>query len=170
MPPAPEISNLIHILRGRRVMLSGDLAVLYGVKTKVLIQSVKRNRERFPLDFMFQLNSHEHEILKSQIVTSSWGGARRASPFAFTEQGVAMLSSVLRSPRAVKANIAIMRAFVRSRELAALNRDILSKLDELEKKVDRHDADIGALIDAIRAGVEPPGSERRAIGFRKDLA
>lgn len=118
MPPAPEVSNLIHVLRGRRVMLSGDLAILYGVEPRSLVQAVQRNRSRFPPDFLFQLTRQEARILKSQIVISSWGGARRSSPYAFTEQGVAMLSSVLRSHRAVKANIAIMLIFGFRKDLA----------------------------------------------------
>lgn len=153
-------------------MLSGDLARLYEVPAKALVQSVKRNRERFPEDFCFQLSAPEHEILKSQFVTSSWGGARRARPYAFSEQGVAMLSSVLRSRRAIQANVSIMRAFVKARELGAQNREILQKLDALERRVDRHDADIGALIDSIREDVAPeleaPAEPRKRIGFAAD--
>ena len=113
--PVELIEKKIYLIRGHKVMLSTDLAKLYGVEVRVLVQAVKRNIERFPEDFMFQLSQEEYENLKSQIVTSSWGGARRARPYAFTEQGVAMLSSVLRSERAIQVNIAIMRAFVRLR-------------------------------------------------------
>ncbi len=160
-----DIARLIHVIRGRRVMLRADIAKLYGVAPKVLIQAVKRNRGRFPPDFLFQLSREELLNLKSQIVTSSWGGLRRAYPYAFTEQGVAMLSSVLRSKRAIQANVSIMRAFVRIRELSAQNREILQKLNELERRVDQHDANIGALIDAIRESVAPPEEPRQRIGF-----
>jgi DNA-binding PadR family transcriptional regulator len=146
-------------------MLSGDLARLYSVAPKVLIQAVKRNRNRFPSDFLFQLSPEEFQNLKSQFVTSSWGGVRRALPYAFTEQGVAMLSSVLSSPRAIQANITIMRAFVRIRELASTNRELLRKLAELEKRVDRHDSDINRLIDAIRTEAIDVEEKRRRIGF-----
>lgn len=160
----PEIAGLIHTLRGHRVMLSGDLAHLYGVKTKVLVQSVKRNKRRFPEDFSFQLTKDEARILRSQIVTSSWGGTR-FEPIAFTEQGVAMLSSILRSSRAIDANIAIMRAFVAARALAAQNRRILRQLAELESRVSRHDSEIGSLIDAIRGSLTEDEKPRRRIGF-----
>jgi hypothetical protein len=110
---AERIGKSIYMIRGQRIMLSTSLAELYGVEPRVLMQAVKRNMERFPVDFMFQLSTEEFQNLKSQIVISSWGGARRARPYAFTEQGVAMLSSVLRSARAVRVNVEIMRAFVR---------------------------------------------------------
>lgn len=165
MGSLPDIAGLIHSLRGHRVMLSGDLARLYGVLPKALVQSVKRNRRRFPPDFCFQLTKEEGEILKSQIVISSWGGARRAAPYAFAEQGVAMLSSVLNSRRAVDANIAIMRAFVAARALASQNRHILRKLSEFESKVTRHDTEIGSLIDAIRGSLTEDAKPRRRIGF-----
>ena len=125
------------MLRGQKVLLSTHLAELYGVLPKALVQAVKRNAERFPSDFMFQLTHDEFAILKSQTVTSSWGGQRRAPPYAFTEQGVAMLSTVLRSRRAVLVNIEIMRTFVRLRQLMAGNADLARKLAELESKYDR---------------------------------
>lgn len=159
-----NLTELIHHIRGHRVMLSGDLAGLYGVRTKVLVQAVKRNRKRFPEDFGFQLTSEEARILRSQIVTSSWGGTR-FEPFAFTEQGVAMLSSVLRSSRAIEANISIMRAFVAARALASQNRRVLRKLSELESRVSRHDTEIGSLIDAIRGSLTEDEKPRRRIGF-----
>jgi hypothetical protein len=149
-------------VRGQKVMLSTDLAELYEVVPKVLMQAVKRNHERFPKDFMFQLTRAEVANLKSQIVTSSWGGARRATPYAFTEQGVAMLSSVLRSPRAVQVNIAIMRAFVKLREIIASHRDLARKLEEMES---RYDAQFRAVFDAIRGLMKPPEKPRRRIGF-----
>lgn len=145
-------------------MLDRDLAALYGVETKALNQAVKRNLERFPEDFMFQLSSEETANLRSQSVTSSsWGGARTA-PYAFTEQGVAMLSSVLRSPRAVEVNIAIMRAFVRVRQMLAGNAELSRKLAAMEKK---YDAQFRMVFDAIRQLMEPPPRATRKIGFHR---
>ncbi|MFQ5799170.1 MAG: ORF6N domain-containing protein [Bacteroidota bacterium] len=146
-------------------MLSTDLARLYQVAPRVLVQAVKRNAVRFPEDFMFQLTSEEFQNLKSQIVTSSWGGVRRATPYAFTEQGVAMLSSVLRSKRAVRVNIEIMRAFVRLRRMLASNEELARKLAALEKK---YDAQFKIVFDAIRELMRPPEPKRRPIGFRQD--
>ena len=161
------IEKRIFVLRGHRVMLSFDLAALYGVEPRALIQAVKRNIDRFPEDFMFQLTDQEFRDLKSQIVTSSWGGLRRAKPYAFTEHGVAMLSSVLRSKRAVQVNIAIMRAFVRLRELLAGHQDLARKLAELEKK---YDAQFKVVFDAIRNLMKPPvPTIRKQIGFRTEL-
>ena len=158
-----HIEQAILIIRGHRVMISSDLAALYGVEPKVLIQAVKRNFERFPDDFMFQLTADEHRILKSQSVTSSWGGARRARPYAFTEQGVAMLSSVLRSPRAVAVNVEIMRAFVRLRALLATHADLARKLEVLEQK---YDSKFRVVFDAIRLLMAPRvAAERKRIGF-----
>jgi hypothetical protein len=159
------LSKLIYRIRGRRVMLSVDLAKLYDVAPRALIQAVKRNRDHFPRDFLFQLSRAESENLKSQSVISSWGGAR-ARPYAFTEEGVAMRSSVLRSKRAVRANIAIMRTFVRIRELCSQDRDILRHLGELEIRVDRHDTEIAALIDAIRDDAGSGTDGPRQIGFQ----
>ena len=158
-----RISESILWLRGQKVMLSHDLAVLYGVEAKVLVQAFKRNTERFPEDFVFQLTRQELMNLKSQFVTSSWGGARRALPYAFTEQGVAMLSSVLRSPRAIQVNIEIMRAFVRLRRLLATNAEFARKLAELESK---YDAQFKVVFDAIRELMKPPSpGTKRPIGF-----
>lgn len=158
-----HISESILWLRGQKVMLSHDLAVLYGVEPKVLMQAVRRNAERFPDDFVFQLIKHEVVNLKSQFVTSSWGGARRALPYAFTEQGVAMLSSVLRSPRAIQVNIEIMRAFVKLRRLLATNAELARKLAELES---RYDAQFKVVFDAIRELMKPPEpGSKRSIGF-----
>ena len=160
------IEQKIFMVRGQKVMLSTDLAELYGVQPKVLIQAVKRNIERFPADFMFQLNPAEFKNLKSQFVTSSWGGLRRALPYAFTEQGVAMLSSVLQSKRAVLVNIAIMRAFVRLREILSAHKDLALRLDKLEKK---YDARFRRVFDAIRALMAPlPEPPRKRIGFVKE--
>src|SRR5208282_3952950 len=150
----PErIERRILLIRELRVILSSDLAQLYEVAPKVLIQAVKRNYPRFPADFMFQLTREEYTNLKSQFVTSSWGGARRATPYAFTEQGVAMLSSVLRSERAVHVNIAIMRAFVRLRRILASHAQLARKLDALEKK---YDTQFKVVFDAIRELMTPP--------------
>lgn len=146
-------------------MLSQDLAVLYGVAVKVLNQAVKRNAVRFPADFVFQLKAEELANLKSRFVTSSWGGPRRARPYAFTEQGVAMLSSVLKSERAVKVNIAIMRAFVKLRQTLETNRELARKFEELKKRVGKHDKEIAAIIDAIRQLMAPPEKPKREIGF-----
>jgi hypothetical protein len=134
---ADQIEALILLLRGQRVMLDADLALLYDVETRVLVQAVTRNRDRFPEDFMFRLSREEFADLRSQIGISSRGGGRRFPPYAFTEQGVAMLSSVLRSGRAVQANIEIMRAFVRLRGLLASNAELARRLDELEAHYDQ---------------------------------
>jgi hypothetical protein len=162
-----DVDQRILLLRGERVLLGPDLAVLYGVEVRALTQAVKRNRARFPSDFCFQLRSAEWANLKSQSVISSWGGSRRAMPYAFTEQGVAMLSSVLRSRRAVAVNIEIMRAFVLFRRSLAGHADLARRLDELEQK---YDGQFGQVFDALRALMEaPPEAEappHRRIGFR----
>ncbi len=163
--PAVTLTALEHrilLLRGQKLLLSSDLAALYEVEARVLNQAVARNRERFPEDFMFALTAEEYANLKSQNVTSSWGGARRAPPYAFTEQGVAMLSSVLRSERAVQVNIAIMRAFVKLREMLASHRELAEKLDLMEQK---YDLQFKAVFDAIRELMEPPVKPRIKIGF-----
>jgi hypothetical protein len=161
--PAERIERAILMMRGQKVMLDVDLAALYGVPTKVFNQAVKRNLARFPKDFMFQLTGAEFAILKSQIVTSSWGG-RRYRPRAFTEQGVAMLSSVLHSERAVQVNIEIMRAFVRLRQMLTSHTDLARRLDALEK---RYDVQFKAVFDAIRELMSPTvPRRRRAIGFQ----
>jgi len=161
------IEKKIFLIRGQKVMLSSHLAELYQVEVKRLIQAVKRNRERFPDDFMFQLSLNEFRNLKSQFVTSSWGGLRRSVPYAFTEQGVAMLSSVLRSNRAIQVNIAIMRAFVKLRKMLSTHKELAQKLDELERKIEKHDGEIGAIFQAIRQLMAPaPPRPRRKIGFQ----
>jgi hypothetical protein len=160
--PLERIQQQIFLLRGQKVMLSDDLAVLYGVEAKALNRAVKRNVERFPDDFMFQLNGEEWTNLKYQIGTSSWGGSRVA-PYAFTEEGVAMLSSVLQSPRAVHVNIAIMRAFVRLREMLLTNAELARKLADLERK---YDSQFKVVFDAIRQLMAPPPAlSRPEIGF-----
>lgn len=170
-PSMEAVATRIVVLRNHRAMLDSDLAELYEVQTKVLVQAVKRNLERFPADFMFQLENQDIADLRSQIVTSNKGrGGRRTAPYAFTEQGVAMLSSVLNSPRAIAVNIEIMRAFVRMREVLATNKDLAAKLDELEQRMGRklqtHDQAIAGILDAIRQLMAPPDPKaKRPIGF-----
>src|SRR6266478_5839207 len=164
--PADRIVQSIHLLRGQKVILDSELAQLYGVATKALNQAVKRNRERFPDDFMFRLTAGEtSELNRSQFVTLKRGENFKYRPYAFTEQGVAMLSSVLRSERAVKVNIAIMRAFVKLRETLETNRELARKFSELEKRVGKHDEKIDAILEAIRQLMAPPTKPRREIGF-----
>ena len=157
------IQSGIVSIRGLRVMLSHDLAALYGVDTKVLVQAVKRNLERFPTDFMFQLTDQEVKILKSQFVTSSWGGARRANPYAFTEQGVAMLSGVLRSERAIAVNIEIMRPFVKLRSMLEGNKELSKKLGALERKYDDQFKIVFEAIRQLMTPIQP--KKKRPIGF-----
>ena len=147
-------------------MLDSDLADLYGVPTKALKQAVKRNMARFPVDFMFELTQKEMVSLRSQIVTSSWGGTRY-HPFAFTEQGVAMLSGVLNSSVAIQVNIAIMRAFVQLRRFLESNKELVRKMEELEKAVTGHDEKIKLIFQAIKQLLEPRQKQRRIIGFAK---
>ena len=164
--PVDRIEQVILLVRGQKVMLDADLARLYGVETKILVQAVKRNLVRFPEDFMFQLNKEEADFLRSQIVTLEKGRGQYSKylPYAFTEQGVAMLSSVLRSQRAVQVNIEIMRAFIRLRQMLASNAELARKLDALEKK---YDAQFKDVFEAIRQLMAPPEPKRRTIGFRK---
>jgi phage regulator Rha-like protein len=163
-----QIEQQILLIRGQKVMLDSDLARLYGVATKTLNQAVRRNRDRFPDDFMFQLTDDETKALRSQIVTLKLGRGehRKYPPYAFTEQGVAMLSSVLRSQRAAQVNIAIMRAFVKLREILSTHRELRQKLAELERKLARHDEHIRSLFEAIRQLMEPAKPKPRRIGFR----
>ena len=162
--PVEVVERRIYLLRGQKVMLSPDLADLYRVETRALVQAVKRNMDRFPRDFMFQLTTKELALLKSQIVISSWGGTRRGTPYAFTEHGVLMLSSVLRSKRAVQVNVVIVRAFVKLREILATHKDLARKLEDLERKYREHDAQIKAVFDAIHNLLAPKRPNRR-IGF-----
>ena len=146
-------------------MVDSDLATLYAVETRALVQAVKRNARRFPPDFMFQLTNQEFTDLKSQsVISSSWGG-RRTPPYVFTEQGVAMLSSVLNSERAIEVNVLIIRAFVKLRELLATHADLARKLDALEKK---YDAQFRVVFDAIRELMKPPEPKHRQIGFQPE--
>lgn len=172
--PAEDIGVRILFVRAHKVMLDADLAALYGVSTKVLVQSVTRNLERFPQDFMFQLTEHEFRVLRSQIVTSKSDslekrGGRRTLPYAFSEQGVAMLSSVLRSRRAIAVNIAIMRAFVRLRAMVAADSELAKKFEALERRVADHDEAITSVVRAIRELMAPPEPKpKRRIGFIHD--
>jgi hypothetical protein len=163
--PVERIEKAIFLIRGHKVMLDADLADLYGVKTKGLKQAVRRNIERFPKDFMFELSEEEHSNLRSQFVTSSsaqWGGTRY-KPMAFTEQGVAMLSSILRTKRAIEVNIAIMRVFVRLREMMATHKELAFKLIELEERLEGHDEQIQNIFEAIRQLMMPPEPTKKKI-------
>ena len=161
--PAARVQQAILALRGHHVMLDEDLAALYGVKTKVLVQAVKRNLDRFPDDFMFQLSAEEFANLRSQIATSSSWGGRRYPPYAFTEQGVAMLSSVLHSQRAILVNIEIMRAFVRLRQMLTSHAELARKLAVLERK---YDSQFKVVFTAIRGLMRPPKPHKKQpIGF-----
>ena len=164
--PVEIIDRSILIVRGEKVLLDRDLSFMYGVETRVLNQAVKRNVDRFPADFMFQLTREEIERI-SQFVTSSASLKFSKTAYAFTEQGIAMLSSVLNSPRAIAVNIEIMRAFVRLRQLIASHADLARKLAALEKKYEAHDSQIKIVFDAIRELMTPitPEEEKREIGF-----
>lgn len=170
--PDEVVMNKIFLLRGKKVMLDEDLAELYGVETRRLNEQVKRNPERFPEDFMFQLNEDEFANLKSQNATSSWGG-RRKLPFAFTEHGVLMLSSVLNSERAIKVNIQIMRVYIRIREMIMLNRDILRKFEGMERKLSEHDNHIIMIfkylkqLELVRKR-DSDQKNRSKVGFRQE--
>jgi len=188
-PPDAAITGRIHHIRGQRVLLDRDLAELYGVETKHLKRQVRRNLGRFPEDFMFELTEEENEFLRSQfgilkqvatpsgkggdlrsqIGTSSWGGARYV-PMAFTEQGVAMLSSVLNSEQAILVNIHIIRVFTRMREMLLAHHEVLQKLEELEGRITGHDEEIQAIFDHLTALVSPAERPRKPIGFKPDEA
>ena len=165
--PSPAVSSRIYLIRGKRVLLDSDLAELYGVLTKNLNKAVQRNLERFPQEFMFQLTTEEVESLRFQIGTSKKGrGGRRYLPYAFTQEGVAMLSSVLNSQRAVQANINIMRAFIKLREMVATNELVRQKIEELERKYEKHDTQFRAVFEALRELLEPiKVPKKKPIGF-----
>ncbi len=166
-----EVLNKIYFVRGAKVMLDQDLAALYGVETRVFNQSVKRNPLRFPPDFMFRLTAEEYKHLTSQIVMSStgdsWGG-RRQLPYAFTEQGVAMLSSILKSETAIRVNIAIIRVFSKMREVLLSHKELLHKLERLEHKSERHDSELKAVFAALKKLLHTPVPEveRRPVGYK----
>jgi hypothetical protein len=165
--PVESIERKIYLIRGCKVMLDNDLAGLYQVPTKALNQAVRRNLDRFPADFMFQLNADELENMRSQIVTSSVGhGGRRYQPYAFTEHGVAMLSSVLASKRAIQLNILIIRAFVRLREYLSTHQDLARKLEDVERTQQEHGANIQQIYGYIERLLDPaPEPSKRPIGF-----
>ena len=160
------VLNKIYLIKGQKVMLDSDLAELYSVETKQLKRAVRRNIGRFPRDFMFELTIGEFKNLKSQIGTSSWGGIRY-SPMAFTEQGVAMLSSILNSERAVLMNIHIIRVFTKMREMLFSNKDILLKLEQLDRKTIRQDDDIKLIFEYLKELLNPPREPMRKIGFKQ---
>jgi phage regulator Rha-like protein len=172
MPKRPAqlaipVESRILILRHQRVILDSDLAELYSVTVKQLNQQIKRNRERFPGDFMFQLTAKEDQILRSQIVTSSKRhGGRRYPPYAFTEHGAIMAATVLNSKRAVEMSVFVVRAFVRMREMLAKNRQLAAKIDELDRRLETHDTAIQDIIDAIKELMVPEGPSKRKIGFQ----
>ena len=162
------VMEKIYLIRGQKVMIDSDLSALYQVETKRLNEQVSRNRERFPEDFMFQLTIDEFENLKSQIATSSWGGKRKL-PSAFTEQGVAMLSSVLNSSTAIRVNIQIIRVFTKMRALLMTHKDILLQLEKVENKLSKHDEDLTLIFQYLKKLLTPPPQPpRERIGFRKD--
>lgn len=178
------LAGRIHLVRGQRVMLDSDLAELYGVATKVFNQAIKRNSDRFPADFMFQLTADEHDSLRSQFVTlnadeplkpqiaalkASRGQHRKYLPYVFTEHGAIMAASVLNSPRAVEMSVFVVRAFVQLRELLSSHRELAKQLDKLERKLSTHDQAIAGLIDAIRQLTSVPAKKSRPIGFTADL-
>jgi phage regulator Rha-like protein len=181
--PVEVIEKKILLIRGQKVMLDSDLAELYGVETFNLNKAVKRNSERFPEDFMFQLTKEEADSLRFQIgilkaggqarsqsveIKSGRGQHRKYLPYVFTEQGVAMLSSVLHSKRAIQMNIAIMRTFVKLKEMLSTNKELASKLSQLERKIEKHDGEIKLIFDAIRQLMVPPEIKKKRIGFGRE--
>ena len=164
--PEDVISTKIYWVREQKVMLDHDLAELYQVETKVLNQAVKRNIDRFPSDFMFQLTENEWKILRSQFVTSSWGG-RRSLPYVFTEHGILMLSSVLRSERAIAVNIHIMRVYVKLREMMLTHKDLLLEIEEIKKKVNNQDEKIELVFDYLTRFITQEENPREKIGFKQ---
>jgi phage regulator Rha-like protein len=164
--PVERIESRILLLRDHKVMLDSDLAELYGVTTKRLNEQVKRNQQRFPADFMFQLTSEETKNLRSQIATSNrGGGGRRYRPYAFTEHGAIMAASVLNSRRAIEVSVYVVRAFVKLREMLRTHKELAGKLAELEKRIEGHDDEITTLFEAIRQLMEPPEEPSKRIGF-----
>jgi hypothetical protein len=163
------IESKIYFIRDQKVMLDNDLAEMYGVETRVLKQAVKRNIDRFPEDFMFEMTIEKAENLsRSQIVILKRGANIKYRPFAFTEHGVLMLSSVLRSDQAIQVNIQIMRVYSKMKELLITHKDILLKLEQLEKKTDKHDSEIKLIFDYIKKLIEHPKERTQRIGFKKD--
>jgi hypothetical protein len=170
---ADRISNAIVILRGQRVLLDRDLAQLYGVETRRLNEQVRRNKQRFPADFIFEVSEQEARALISQFATSSWGGTRKR-PLAFTEHGAIMAATVLNSPSAVKMSVFVVRAFVQYRSVLSSTRELAERLDALERhvatKLTVHDRTLTSLLKAIRSLTESPATKTRPIGFTADLS
>jgi len=164
--PDEVVISKIYYLRDKKVMLDSDLSELYGVETRVLNQQVKRNAERFPEDFMFQLTSEQWENLKSQNATSSWGG-RRTLPYVFTEQGVAMLSSVLNSRVAINVNIQIIRVFTKMREMLLTHKDLLIEMEEIRKKVTGQDEKIELIFNYLKQFIKDQETPREPVGFKR---
>jgi hypothetical protein len=165
----PRIENRIFLVRGQKVLLDDDLAALYNVEVRVLNQAVKRNKKRFPPDFVFRLTAKENRNLKSQtVITSSSHGGRRTVPYAYTEYGAIMAASILNSPRAIEMSVFVVRAFVRLRDTLASHKALAAKFAQLEQRLETHDKTIGEIIDAIRALMTPPERPARKIGFRLD--
>ncbi|MHB8423292.1 MAG: ORF6N domain-containing protein [Leptospirales bacterium] len=166
--PIESITSRIFLIRGQKVMLDSDLAELYGVETRVFLQAVRRNQERFPSDFAFQIDEEEWSSLRSQFVTSKGRGGRRYLPFVFTEHGAIMAATVLNSPLAVEMSVFVVRAFVKLREMLSANKKLASKIEELERKLGVHDEAIIGLFEALRQLMEPPLEKRKQIGFTTD--
>ncbi len=162
------VVSRIYTVRNLRVMLDSDLAELYGVPTRVFNQAVKRNKERFPVDFMFQLTENEYDSLRSQIVISNQRGGRRYLPYAFTEHGAIMAATILNSQRAIEMSVFVVRAFIQLRDLLSSHKQLSSRLDDLERKLASHDRDITMVINAIRNLITPPSQKKRQIGFVVD--
>lgn len=165
-PPDAVITTKVHVIRGQKVMLDRDLAELYGVEVKRLKQGVRRNMERFPEDFMFELTLEEDHALRSQIVTLKQGEHGKYAPFAFTEHGILMLANVLRSEQAISVSIHIIRIFNRIREVLVSHKEILAKLEKLEEKVTDHDGEIQKIFDHLTEMLAPPEAPRNSIGFK----
>lgn len=164
--PEIPVDNLILEIRGQKIILDSDLASLYEVETKKLNQAIKRNLERFPEDFMFQLSEDEFANLRSQFVTSSWGG-RRYPPYAFTEHGAIMAASVLNTPKAVEMSVYVVRAFVKLRTLALQYKELTRKLAQIEERLGEHDTAIIEIVNTIRQLMEPPEAKKKEVGFRR---
>ncbi|HNX37432.1 MAG TPA: ORF6N domain-containing protein [Candidatus Cloacimonadota bacterium] len=164
--PTVPVDNLILEIRGQKVITDADLARLYEVETKRLNEQVKRNMERFPEDFMFQLSEDEFHVLKSHFATSSWGG-RRSLPYVFTEHGAIMAASVLNSPRAVEMSVYVVRAFVNLRAHILQYKELSQKVSELEAKLGKHDENIVAIVNALKLLMEPPKAKKKEIGFKQ---
>ena len=164
--PDEVVMHMIYFIRGQKVMLDRDLAKLYNVETKVLKQAVRRNKDRFPFDFMFELNNEEFANLRSQSVTSSWGGSRYV-PMAFTEQGIAMISSVLNSKQAIQVNIHIIRVFTKMRKLILTHKDLLLKIEQLERRISDHDGKISLVFGYLKRFIEVQERPRKQVGFKR---